>query len=308
MKIINKMLLTLGLVGTLGSLSSCTKVDTSEVSIILPNGTPALAMGTLLNDVDAEVVTDSALLQTALVTGKTDFVIAPLILGTKLFVNSKSSYILEAVITTNNAYLVSNNELTPASLQGKEIVGFQKTNTPGIMLETYLEMNNISASVQYEANVNQSVAAFKNSSTEYALVAEPQLTQLEQTYPNLNVLNIGEEICEKGEFIPQAALFINPNSVNDEDCKAFMKNLNKNIERLNRKSKGYAEELIESEISYFKNYSVEVLTKALPRCNLAYKRGIDNIESISNYYESCDKYSGNATFNGLRPNENFFNK
>lgn len=306
MKNINKLLLTLGLVGTISLLPSCSKVDTSEVSIILPNGTPALAMGTLLNEVSAEVVTDSALLQTALVTGQTDFVIAPLILGTKLFINSKSSYVLEAVITTNNAYLVSNNELTKDALQNKEIVGFQQTNTPGIMLETYLEMNNISASVQYEANVNQSVAAFKNGLTEYALVAEPQLTQLEKTYPNLNVLNIGNEICEKGEFVPQAALFINPNSVNDEDCKAFMKNLNKNIERLNRKSDVYASELIESGISYFKSYSVDVLTTALPRCNLAYKRGIDNVESISSYYDSCDKY--NATFNGLRPNENFYNK
>ena len=82
--------------------------------------------------------------------------------------------------------------------------------------------------------------------------------------------------------------------------------LNKNIERLNRKSDVYANELIESGISYFKSYSADVLTTALPRCNLAYKRGIDNVESISSYYDSCDKY--NATFNGLRPNENFYNK
>lgn len=306
MKLLNKLLLTLGLVSAVTVLPSCSKVDTSEVSIILPNGTPALAMGTLLNEVNAEVVTDSSLLQTALVTGQTDFVIAPLILGTKLFLNSKSNYKLEAVITTNNAYLVSNNELTINSLQDKEIVGFQQTNTPGIMLETYLEMNNISASVQYEANVNQSVAAFKNGAAEYALVAEPQLTQLEKAYPNLNVLNIGNEICEKGEFVPQAALFVNPNSIDDEACKAFMKNLNKNIERLNKKPDVYANELLESGISYFKSYSVDVLTTALPRCNLAYKRGIDNVESISNYYNSCDKY--NATFNGLRPNEEFYNK
>ena len=37
-----------------------------------------------------------------------------------------------------NTNKVSKNELTKNALQNKEIVGFQQTNTPGIMLETYL--------------------------------------------------------------------------------------------------------------------------------------------------------------------------
>ena len=131
MKLLNKLLLTLGVVSAVSLMPSCASVDTSEVSIILPNGTPAIAGGTLLNEVNSEVVTDSTLLQTALVSGETDFVIAPLILGTNLYLKGKSKYQLEAIITTNNAYLVSNNELTPASLQGKNIaiVGFKNKLT-----------------------------------------------------------------------------------------------------------------------------------------------------------------------------------
>lgn len=304
MKLLNKLLLTLGVVSAVSLMPSCASVDTSEVSIILPNGTPAIAVGTLLNEVNSEVVTDSTLLQTALVSGETDFVIAPLILGTNLYLKGKSKYQLEAIITTNNAYLVSNNELTPASLQGKNIVAFQQTNTPGIMLETYLEVNSITANVQYEANVNQSVTAFKNGNCEYALVAEPQLTALESQYPNLNILNIGNEICEKGEFVPQAALFVNPESTDDEDVVAFKKNLKKNIEKLNNKSKEYAKDLLDSGITYFSTYSQETLEKALPRCNLAYMQAKDNKDTIIAYYDSCDKY--NNTFSGARPSEEFY--
>ena len=171
------------------------------------------------------------------------------------------------------------------------------------MLETYLEVNSINANVQYEANVNQSVTAFKNGSCEYALVAEPQLTALESQYPNLNILNIGNEICEKGEFVPQAALFVNPESTDDEDVMAFKKNLKRNIEKLNNKSKEYAKDLLDSGITYF-SYSQETLEKALPRCNLAYMQAKDNKDTIIAYYDSCDKY--NNTFNGARPSEEFY--
>ena len=70
MKLLNKLLLTLGVVSAVSLMPSCASVDTSEVSIILPNGTPAIAVGTLLNEVNSEVVTDSTLLQTALTTIK----------------------------------------------------------------------------------------------------------------------------------------------------------------------------------------------------------------------------------------------
>lgn len=309
MKLFNKLLLTLGLVGAISILPSCQSVDTSEVTIILPNGTPTLALGTLINEVDEEIVTDPTLLQTALITGQTDLVIAPLTAGTNLYLKNKSKYKVEAIITTNNAYLVSrgNNELTPEKLQGKSIVGFQETNTPGIMLKSYLEKYSINAETQFEANVNASVNAFKTGLCDYAVVAEPQLTSLEIQYSDLNILSLGAEICEdKNDFVPQAAIFVNPDSRDDEDVKAFLKKLEKNINTLNTKPEKYAEGLINSEISYFASYKKEVLTTALPRCNLAYKKASENKESIENFYDNCDKYINNM-FQGVKPGEEFYN-
>ena len=309
MKLLNKLLLTLGLVGTISVLPSCKSVDTTGVTIILPNGTPTLALGTLINEVEEEVVTDPTLLQTALITKQTDLVIAPLTAGTNLFLKGKSKYMVEAIITTNNAYLVSrgNNELTPENLQGKSIVGFQETNTPGIMLKSYLEKENINAKTQFEANVNASVNAFKTGLCEYAVVAEPQLTSLETQYTDLNILNLGDELCEgKNDFVPQAAIFVNPDSKDDEDVKAFLKKLEKNINTLNTKPEKYAEELISSEIPFFSTYKVETLKVALPRCNLAYKKASENKESIENFYDNCDKYVNNM-FQGVKPSEEFYN-
>lgn len=308
MKKIATLALTLGLLATLPSCS--VEVDTSEVSIILPNGTPALAMGTLLNEVDSEVVTDATLLQAALVStqDKYDLVIAPLTAGTNLYLKGKSNYKLEAVITTNNAYLVSRGEnaLTSDALQGKEITGFQETNTPGIILKTYIEKFDINATTNFVGNVNQSVTAFINEQVSYAVVAEPQLTKLEAQYTDLNVLNLGAEICEEGSFVPQAALFVNPDVKDDEDVKAFLDKLEQNINKLNSYSSTYAEELVNSGISYFSTYTKEVLTTALPRCNLAYKKGSENKESIEKFYDSCDLYVNNM-FGGKKPDEEFYN-
>ena len=90
-------------------LFSCEKKDEKTYKVIMPSGTPLIAFGNLLDDnnFDIEVVNGSDPLQAAFIGGEYDIIVAPFNLGAKLYLAEKSSYLLEAIITTNNTYLIS---------------------------------------------------------------------------------------------------------------------------------------------------------------------------------------------------------
>lgn len=278
---------------------------TRRVSVIMPSGTPVLALGGVMDgENDIEVVTDTTLLQTALVTKQVDIVICPLTMATNLYLKGKSTYKLEAIVTTNNAYLISNNDLSNYSnLNGKFIVGFNENNTPGIMLKMFLEQNNIDATVQFEANVNASVNAFTNGSTEYALVAEPQLTKLKNANPNLKVLNLGDLVSDT--FVPQAAIFVNSDTCNDENVIHFLERIEANIKNMNKNPEEYIDSVFNNH-PYFNQMGADVLKASIPTANVGYYKASKNKDAINAFYKNVDKYVNNF-FGGKTPDENFYN-
>ena len=278
---------------------------TRRVSVIMPSGTPVLALGGVMDgENDIEVVTDTTLLQTALVTKQVDIVICPLTMATNLYLKGKSTYKLEAIVTTNNAYLISNNDLSNYSnLNGKFIVGFNENNTPGIMLKMFLEQNNIDATVQFEANVNASVNAFTNGSTEYALVAEPQLTKLKNANPNLKVLNLGDLVSDI--FVPQAAIFVNSDTCNDENVIHFLERIEANIKNMNKNPEEYIDSVFNNH-PYFNQMGADVLKASIPTANVGYYKASKNKDAINAFYKNVDKYVNNF-FGGKTPDENFYN-
>lgn len=279
---------------------------TARVSIILPNGTPTLALGELLkSENDVEVVTDTTLLQTALTTGSTDLVICPLTMATNLYLKGKSTYKVEAIITTNNTYLVSRNALEPYSnLNGKSIVGFNEKNTPGIILKMFYNQNNIEANTQYEANVNASLNAFQNGNTEYAVISEPQLSQLQKTVSDLNILNLGKIVTK--DFIPQAAIFVKADKAEDENVKYFLNQIKNNLKEMNENPEEYANKLMGMDYAYFNKLTKEVIVSSIPRMNLQYLKAKEYKRVIEQFYSLCDTYCNNL-FGGSVPDENFYN-
>ena len=119
------------------SFSSCGNVElTSQVKVITPYGTPYLAIGGLINteNVKIDAVNGAAGVQAALVSGEYDIVIAPINLAANLYNKGNSKYQIEAVLTMNNAYVVtdSSNKLdSTADLVSKELFGFGAIGIPG---------------------------------------------------------------------------------------------------------------------------------------------------------------------------------
>lgn len=274
-----------------------------NVSLITPSGTPLFALNGIINNYEKlEIVTDPTLLQASLINKKTDIVICPVTMGAMLYINNKSDYLLEAILTTNNTYLISRENITIEQLKGQTISAFNETNTPGILLKMYLEENGILNDVncQFESNVNSVVSGFVANKSTIALVSEPQLTQIENKF-EINIIDLAKQL---NVFVPQAAIFVNPEKVDDQEVINTLKLIKQNIEKIKTNPDKYVDELFETNYPFFVSLTKENIKKSLPRCNLDYLSGSNNKKLVEDFLTSCDKYSN--TFKGKKPNDDFY--
>ena len=111
-KIMKKILSSIIVMIVCALFIGCKKTPKEKIRVLLPQGTPLVAVGNLLDDemFSFDIVNGQDPLIEAFTKGEYDLLIAPLNLGTKLNIAKKSEYKLKAIITTNNTYLVSKNE------------------------------------------------------------------------------------------------------------------------------------------------------------------------------------------------------
>ena len=288
-----KFFIFMFLIITTLSLASCGNVKVeNEVKIITPYGTPYLALGGLLDEenVKIDAVNGADGLKTALVKGEYDVVVAPINLGAQLFNKGNSKYVIEAVITMNNAYIVTENTNKLDSikdLEGQNVLGFGQTGIPGSVLKTLYTNNDLDQSLidfsQASSSAVYSVFAGGSSDAKYALMSEPEISKL--------VLNDKKEVKtldltkELGVDVPQACIYVNPNSEKQADIDGLLKLIENNIKSLNKNPSKYADEVIALDRT-FEAMTKEVIVRSIPLTNIVYKEAdsfkteINNILSI----------------------------
>lgn len=284
-------------------ITGCGKEKSDEkITIRVPQGTPLVACGGLLDKdyVEFDIVSGPTLLQEGLTKGEIDVIIAPINVGTKLYINGGSKYKLDSVIVSDNNYIVTKNgELNSINdLSGKDIIAYGQASTPGVTLSTALQVSEVTANVTYESSVALAVAGLTESN--YALVAEPELTKLKADYPSLKVLDLGDVI---GFDIPQAGVFVNPKS-NTKLVSKFLKALEANITSLNSAPAVYADKVVELH-AFFETMTVEVITNSIPRSNINYLKASENVTFLNSFYSLLNNYNSNI-LGGNTPNEDFY--
>ncbi len=313
---IKKSLLVLLFIFSIVFLGGCNSKISNEIKVILPSGTPLIAVGGLLEEenVDYTIVSGADLLTTALISKSHDIIIAPLTLGMKLFMSETSSYKMVAIITLGNTYIVS-RETNPlndlADVNNQNIMAFGQNNTPDIILKAALEDNGYQANITYQAGVSDIVPFFvcnDSSCTEapkYILSAEPTITALELKYGlSLNILNLQDVMKEGYDIIPQAAIFINPDSLYLDDIDIFMKKVEKNISELNNKTNSYVDKIINFN-DFFTKMGADVLKRSIPRSNIKFLNAKENKEIVIAYCNLLNKYN-NKILGGQVVNEEIY--
>lgn len=284
-----KFFIFMFLIITTLSLASCGNVKVeNEVKIITPYGTPYLALGGLLDEenVKIDAVNGADGLKTALVKGEYDVVVAPINLGAQLFNKGNSKYVIEAVITMNNAYIVTENTNKLDSikdLEGQNVLGFGQTGIPGSVLKTLYSNNNLDQSLidfsQASSSAVYSIFAGGSTNAKYALMSEPEISKL--------VLNDKKEVKsldltkELGVDVPQACIYVNPNSEKQNDIDNLLKLIENNIKSLNKNPSKYADEVIALDRT-FEAMTKEVIVRSIPLTNIVYKEASNFKTEINN--------------------------
>lgn len=302
-----------------GASSSSAVVDDYKLTVVAPQGAPAIALANVaLNNknqyafIDAETIGDQFT-----VTGDEakDIIVAPVNAGAKLFAKGKSTYRLGAVLTWGNIFIATQRTdiQSLSDLNGKEITIFKKKSINASIVKYVLSQNNITCTYKPSMDENGDYTAAQTKekliSDENAIVvtAEPALTtavnslkqsgktvksfSIQELYKNIS----GSDYTQAGLFI-KASTITNHKSVVDKylddveaSCDLFKTDLNTAINNV-----------IALEIPGVPK-AAPVLQSALPKCNIKYVSAKDakaDVEKTANIDLS--------QFGGAVPSDGFY--
>lgn len=286
--------------------TTVTPVKKEEVKILTPSGTPLMAIGGLIgtDGVNIEAVNGPENLVAGLSKGEYDIIVAPLTAGAKLSIAGKSKYKLEAVVTTNNTYIMAKGTTTLTNisdLSGKKVIAYGQNNTPDIALKNALKNNDIEdADITYETDVTTAMSTFMGGSDyDYCLIAEPQISKIKNNGANIKTLDLSNYMSTT---IYQAGIFVNPNA-NQTRCDEVISDIKTNITYLNANPTEYAEK-VESKNQFFTTMTKEVLALSIPNANISFIKAKDNKDNIKAYFTEVNNYNA-AILNGMVTDEFF---
>lgn len=281
---------------------SCTKEE--KVKVLLPGGTPLLAVGGILDDKRFEftVVNGQDPLLAGFKEGKHDIIIAPLNLGAKLYIANISSYKLDSIITSNNTYLVSTKEINGIKdIEGKKVLAYGNGSTPSLVLNSAISLNNISANIEYRNSVSDVMGELLSGKNEfeYFLSDEPNISKVKAS-SETKYYTYDLSTAVEASIVIHASLF-----VNDKVDSSTLNVIKENINKMNSKPEEYSNSIVNKN-EYFKNLGVEVIKMAIPNANITYKKASESIDEINEYYNLLNKYLPNV-LNGKVPEQTFYN-
>ncbi len=302
-KLFTVMLLIFGLLLLVG----CGEEDNKTYKVLLPSGTPLMAVGGLLDDAefDFKVVNGQDPLISGFTSAEYDMIIAPINLGTKFYIAGKSNYQFKAIITTNNTYIISKGEISSLKdLQGKKITAFGASAAPGLALKGALDIKGIDTTVNYQNSAADVMMLYSSNTddSDFYLSAEPNITKIEdKTGKTINKISLQEQIKDELPVLIQACLFVNPNS---NVSNKVINKIKENIENMNKNPENYAKQVLNKN-DFFNGLGESVIAKAIPNCNIDFIEAKDNKDVITKYYDFLNKYQ-NAVLGGKTPSEEFY--
>ena len=256
-----------------------------ELTLIMPTGTPALALSefAMTNEyVKEEVVAGSDPLVAAFTSKSHDIIVAPINLGAKMYATYQE-YVLYKTFVWGNLYLASKNPLNSfKELDGKKVVAFGKNSTPDIVMQALLKHHSdINVTVEYVADVSEANTLLASGKAEIIVTAEPSISKLKSKL-NLSVLDLQDEWAKMtgNESYPQAGIFVKKSITEKKYIKDALNDMKQAILNANTNPSNCAEYAVELHTS-FESLGKEVLISAIPNCHYQI---IESDKEAVNYY------------------------
>ena len=217
-------------------LASCN--NSENLTILVPTGAPALAFYNHIDNVNLTSNNSPINIASSMTDNGSDIVVIDTIKGIDA-INNGAPYKLAANLTFGNFYLAGTGNDDNATLDKDDvIVSFGMGQTPQKVFE--LIYGNDFTNMSYVTNVSEAATCLiskktldKASNVDYVFIAQPVLTNALSKNKDASIYaNIQEEYTRiTGKSLIQAGLFIK-DSVSKNDSKAFLEDLNKDIDEL----------------------------------------------------------------------------
>lgn len=237
--IIGLLALTITACNNQASNSNNGEVDFSSLSIVSPQGAPALAFYEFATSDNFVTNSDPTNIVPMMAAGQKDVIVLPTNAGVGN-INKGAPYKLAATITFGNFYVASLNNDDNGVMDANDVILlFQQNNIPDKLFH-YVYGNDLDNNIHYVTAVGDVAVAVRDGEFEdnkvkytpnYVLTAEPSLTTLISQYGVTKYADIQEEYRKKSENkeIFQASVFIK-NSVDANVGNAFLSKLKNDIE------------------------------------------------------------------------------
>ncbi|WP_407427132.1 ABC transporter substrate-binding protein [Treponema sp.] len=265
------------------SLSNLISEDSYKIKVSSPNGAPALALAYLAekNPEDYKYVAAEAI-SAEFAAANSDFIIAPVNAGAKLFKMGKSTYKLAAVVTWGNLYFASqkkNFSLKDIKKSGITLFGENTINSSVAL--SVLENNKIRPkSVTYLGSAAATLSLLLSDSKAVVLTAEPALSGARLKNPQITAYPVNELYKKATGFegYTQAGLFVRTKTIEEqpEAVREYLKLAAQSCEKCAENPAEIAKVAVKLEILP----NEKIAEKAIPNCSIRYLNALDAKEQV----------------------------
>ena len=248
-----------------------------------PNGAPALAVATLAAESPDDftfVAADTIAAEFA--NKNSDFIIAPINAGAKLYKAGKSDYKLAAVVTWGNLYIASQKpDFKLEDINGAALTLFgENTINASIVLYSLAENGLEPASVEYLAGAANTQSLLLTDENVIVVTAEPALTAAKMKNENITAYPVNDLYKAATGFdgYTQAGLFVSANAMENhaEMIPEFLAKVAEAAEKCESDVAAAAEAAAALEILP----NVKVASLAIPNCAVRFMNAADAREQV----------------------------
>lgn len=310
-----KLLLLIGILFLGLMFTSCTVVDDSEddknVSVIMPTGTPALALATYVEEVQTnntaqvEIVAGSDPLLAAFSNKSHDIIVAPVNLGAKMY-QTYGDYILYKTFVWGNLYLASKNQISSiADLNDKTVVVFGQNSTPDIVFKAILKNHpELNVTLTYASDVSEANTMLVSNQAEIIVSAEPSLSKLKTKF-DLSIIDlqsVWQEMTGNASY-PQAGIFVKREEVSKKYMQNALTKMKESITSAISNPEQTANAAVNIHTS-FASLGVDTLKAAIPNCH--YQLLESDKEAVNYYLQMMIDLGFGKQMGETLPNDEFF--
>lgn len=282
-------------------------VDLSKLKISSPSGAPALALATLAAQNPEQYTFVAAETIAAEFANKnSDFIIAPVNAGARLFTLGKSNYKLAVVVSWGNLFIASQRpNFSLSDINDSEIILFGENTINASVVLYCLTQNGIRPSqISYLASAANTQQLLLTDPNAIVVTAEPALTAARSKNSSITAYSVNELYSQANATqtsttqvgFTQAGLFVRPD-LDSMVVDAYLAQVQDSCTKCTTDLDAVAQAAVELEILP----NVNIAKSAIPNCAVRYVSALEAKEQI----ESTAKIDL-TQFGGSLPTDDFY--